>query len=184
MKPVRFLKPNPFFVAFFLLGAYSIATQVLLIREFLVIFFGNELCMGIIFAAWLLSIFLGAILAGRIVSHTQRTLVFFILIQYILLALPAIQIILIRNLRLFLHIPSGEYIPFLPMMSSIFPLLFPFSFFIGFIFPFAISIYTNHTKTIAQRIGAVYVYESLGSMISGAALTFYLILHYSPFLII
>ena len=156
MNPVRLLKLNPFFVAFFLLGAYSIATQVLLIREFLVIFFGNELCMGIIFAAWLLSIFLGAILAGRIVSNTQRTLVFFILIQYILLALPAIQIILIRNLRLFLHIPSGEYIPFLPMMSSIFPLLFPFSFFIGFIFPFAISIYTNHTKTIAQRIGAFY----------------------------
>jgi len=88
------------------------------------------------------------------------------------------------NLRLFLHISSGEYIPFFPMMSSIFPLLFPFSFFIGFIFPFAISIYTHHTKTIAQRIGAVYVYESLGSMISGAALTFYLILHYSPFLII
>lgn len=184
MNPVRFLKLNPFFVAFFLLGAYSIATQVLLIREFLVIFFGNELCMGIIFAAWLLSIFLGAILAGRIVSHTQRTLVFFIIIQYILIVLPAIQIILIRNLRLFLHIPSGEYIPFFPMIYSIFPLLFPFSFFIGFIFPFAISIYTNHTKTIAQRIGSVYIYESLGSMISGAALTFYLILHYSPFLII
>jgi len=80
MNPIRFLKLNPFFVAFFLLGAYSIATQVLLIREFLVIFFGNELCMGIIFAAWLLSIFLGAILACRIVSHTQRNLVFFIVI--------------------------------------------------------------------------------------------------------
>ncbi|WAC07027.1 MAG: hypothetical protein OS130_12410 [Thermodesulfobacteriota bacterium] len=184
MNPVRFLKQNPFFLAFFLLGAYSIATQVLLIREFLVIFFGNELCMGIIFSAWLLSIFLGAILAARIVSHTQRTLVFFIVIQYILLLLPAIQIILIRNLRLFLHIPSWEYIPFFPMISSIFPLLFPFCFLIGFIFPFAISIYTNHAKTTAQRIGAVYVYESLGSMLSGAVLTFYLLLHYSPFLII
>ncbi|HPD61489.1 MAG TPA: hypothetical protein PKV48_07010, partial [Thermodesulfobacteriota bacterium] len=184
INPIRFLKPNLFLIAFFLLGAYSIATQVLLIREFLVIFFGNELCMGIIFAAWLLSIFLGAILGGRIVSHAQRTLGFFIIIQYILLALPAIQIILIRNLRLFLHLSSGEYIPFFPMMGSIFPLLFPFSFFIGFIFPFAISIYTNPTKTIAQRIGAVYVYESLGSMISGAALTFYLIPRYSPFMII
>ena len=184
MNPLRFLKPNPFLVAFFLLGAYSIATQVLLIREFLVIFFGNELCMGIIFAAWLLSIFLGALLGGRIVSRTQRNLVFFIIIQYFLLAIPAIQIILIRNLRLFLPISSGEYVPFLPMISSIFPLLFPFSFLIGFIFPFAVSIYTHQVKTSAQRIGAVYVYESLGSMISGSVLTFYLIGHYSPFLII
>ena len=184
MSPVRFLQPNPFSIAFFLLGAYSITTQVLLIREFLVIFFGNELCMGIIFAAWLLSIFLGALLGGRIVSHTQRTLVFFILVQYLLIILPVIQIIIIRNLRFFLHVPPGEYIPFVPMMISIFPALFPFCFFIGLIFPFAASIYTNLAKTPAQRIGAVYIYESLGSTVGGAGLTFYFILHCTPFQII
>jgi len=184
MPKFSIIKSSPYPIAFFLLGAYYIATQVLLIREFFVIFFGNELCMGIIFSAWLLSIFIGAILGGRTVSHTHRVLPFFILFQYVLILLPLIQIILIRNLRLLLQIPPGEYIPFSPMIGSILGVLFPFSFFIGFIFPFAISIYPKLSKNPARGIGFVYIYESIGSTIGGVALTFYLILHYDPYQII
>jgi len=178
------LKSIPYPIAFLLLGAYSIAVQVLLIREFFVIFFGNELCMGIIFSAWLVSIFIGAILGGWIVSRINRVLTLFILFQYLLILIPAIQIILIRNLRLLLNVSSGEYVPFTLMVGSILGVLFPFSFFIGFIFPFAISIYPDLSKNPARGIGFVYVCESVGSTIGGAALTFYLILHYPPYQII
>ncbi|MFH0811465.1 MAG: fused MFS/spermidine synthase [Pseudomonadota bacterium] len=174
-------KNLPYFAAFFFVGAYSIVTQVLLIREFLVIFFGNELCMGIIFSVWLFAIFAGAVLGGRVVSRTLRVLPGFILFQYILLVLPFIQIFLIRNLRLLLHIPSGEYVPFLPMTASILWVLFLFTFFIGFIFPFAIRISPHDSKSPAQGIGTVYIWESVGSAVAGAALTFYGILHYSPY---
>ncbi|MCX8011654.1 MAG: hypothetical protein N3A64_00655, partial [Desulfobacterota bacterium] len=178
------MKPNPFLIAFFFLGAYATTTQVLLIREFLVIFFGNELCLGIIFASWLSPIFIGAILGGKIVNRLQKTLTPFILIQLGLIILPLLQIIFIRSIRIFLQIPSGEYIAFLPMVGSIFSVVFPFGFCIGFIFPFAARSYDEPKKTPAQRIGAVYIYESLGSAIGGSALTFYLLIHYPPLLII
>ena len=177
-------KVNPFLTAFFILGAYSITTQVLLIRELLVIFFGNELCLGIIFTAWLFPIFFGAVLGGKVVNRVSKTLPVFILLQHILIILPIIQIIFIRSLRLFLSTPPGEYIAFFPMVGSIFLVLFPFSFFIGFIFPFAVSSYTETQKTPAQRVSAVYIYEALGSTLGGTALTFYLISHYYPVVII
>ena len=49
-----------------LVGCYATIAQVLLVREFLVVFYGSELCLGIIFGSWLLGVALGAAIAGRI----------------------------------------------------------------------------------------------------------------------
>ena len=40
-------------VSLFYIGFGSILSQILLVREFLVSFYGNELSIGIIFACWL-----------------------------------------------------------------------------------------------------------------------------------
>jgi len=184
MTKSNFLKSSSYPIAFFLLGAYTIGTQVLLIREFFVVFFGNELCMGIIFSAWLASIFLGAIVGSRTVSRTRRVLPVFILLQYLLILLPSVQILLVRNIRLFLSVSPGEFIAFFPMLGAISVVLFPFSFLIGLIFPYAVSIFPALSKKPAKGIGSVYIYESLGSTVGGAALTYYLILSYNPYQII
>ena len=50
-------------VAMFCLGAFAAIAQVLFVRETLVVFFGNELSIGVMFASWLLGISLGAFAA-------------------------------------------------------------------------------------------------------------------------
>ena len=45
---------------FFLLGAFSLSVQTILIREYLISFEGNELAIGIFYASWFFWIALGA----------------------------------------------------------------------------------------------------------------------------
>ncbi|MBN2467427.1 MAG: hypothetical protein JXD19_04680 [Deltaproteobacteria bacterium] len=174
----------PYLIAYFLLGAYSISIQILLIREFMVILFGNELSMGIIFSAWLLAIFLGALSGAKVVSRVRHPLSLFLVWQYLLMALPHLQIALTRNLRFFLHVSPGEYVPFFSLVFSVFVVVMPFAFVIGFIFPFAVSIFPSSGIKPAHGIGQVYLWESLGSMLGGGVLVFYLILNFTPYQII
>ena len=53
------------------IGCYATIAQVMLIREFLNIFYGNELCLGVVFGAWFLGIATGAF-AGAKIEHTFK----------------------------------------------------------------------------------------------------------------
>ena len=46
-------------------GFVSATGQIIILREFLVLFYGNELTIGLIFAAWLLWTALGSTVGGR-----------------------------------------------------------------------------------------------------------------------
>ena len=63
--------PTTFFVAVscFLLGYQATLSQVLIIREFLVVLFGNELCLGVIFFSWFVGIGLGALLGKFFIAN-------------------------------------------------------------------------------------------------------------------
>ena len=50
-------------------GGYALLSQVLLLREFLVVFFGNELTIGVMFSAWLVLIGAGSLLATFLVAR-------------------------------------------------------------------------------------------------------------------
>ncbi|MBW1838391.1 MAG: hypothetical protein JRI49_00520, partial [Deltaproteobacteria bacterium] len=127
-------------LAFVLIGCYSIVVQVLFIREFMVVFFGSELCLGIIFASWLIGISLGATIGGRLVKRFKEVFPLFILFQAIICLMPFFQIYFIRIVRELLGIPPGEYISLFPLISGTFFLIVPFSFMIGLIFPCACKI--------------------------------------------
>ena len=58
--------------ALFLIGFAAIVGQILLIREDLVVFYGNELSTAIILATWLLWTSLGSPTLGRIADSVFR----------------------------------------------------------------------------------------------------------------
>ena len=124
-------------LAFILIGSYSIIVQVLFIREFMVVFLGSELCLGIIFASWLIGISLGAGIGTRVVKQIKEIWIIFIVFQSVICAVPFFQIYFIRVIREILSIPPGEYISLVPLITSTFLLILPFSFMIGLIFPCA-----------------------------------------------
>ncbi|MEE8190719.1 MAG: hypothetical protein V3T79_03870, partial [Candidatus Scalindua sediminis] len=95
------------------IGCYATIAQVLLIREFLVVFFGNELCIGIILGTWFFGVAFGAVFGGRIVNRFRNHLSAFILILISMCVILPLEIILIRVLRYILDVPTGQYIPIL-----------------------------------------------------------------------
>ncbi len=98
--------------AYFFLGLISITVQVLTVREFMVVFFGNELCLGIILGGWLIGIALGSGSGGRITRRVTRIFPLFMLLQAALCLLPFFQICTIRLIRGILNRPSrGIYQP-------------------------------------------------------------------------
>jgi spermidine synthase len=167
-------------VSFLLLGLSATITQVLFIREFLVVFYGNELCLGVILASWLVGISLGAFLAGVLIERIKNLAPCFLLSLIALSLLPPFQIHLIRILRSILDVATGEYIGLVPLLISSFVLILPFSFFIGFIFPFACRLLIKEGKSPAVQIGLVYIIEALGSVIGGLAVSLYLLARFPP----
>jgi spermidine synthase len=58
-------------VSLFYIGFGSILSQILLVREFLVSFYGNELSIGIIFACWLVWIGIGSAFGNKVIKRSQ-----------------------------------------------------------------------------------------------------------------
>lgn len=162
-------------------GCYATIAQVLLIREFLVVFFGNELCIGIILGTWFFGVASGAVFGGKIVKRFSNHLFAFILVLISMCVILPLELILIRLLRYILDVPPGQYIPILSLLASSIFIIVPFSFTIGLIFPFACKVVRGVTRDTAADIGIVYILESIGSLIGGLVFTFVLVSRLQPF---
>ncbi len=162
------------------LGAWALVTQTIFAREFLVVFLGNELCLGMIFASWLLGISMGASLGGFLSRRPLRST---LLVGCVVLmwALFPLQVLLIGVLRRVLGVGPGELVPFLSLAVGTFALISPFSLLVGLAFPLACAELTRANDDGATGIGAVYVAEALGSLAGGVLFTFVLVGRLSPF---
>lgn len=170
-----------FLTAIVLIGAAATMAQVILVRELLVVFYGNELCLGVILGAWLFGVALGAGLGAKVIKRYQnKQTVFLFLILALCLALPG-QVAVIRLLRFMIHVPQGQYISILSLFWSSPLIIMPFSFVVGFIFPFSALVFRRFTVGPATDIGVVYILESIGSLIGGVIFTFVLAPRVPPF---
>jgi len=117
----------------------------------MVVFFGNELCLGIIFASWLIGISLGAGSGARMVKRFKEVFPVFILFQVIICLVPFFQIYFIRVVRTLLGTSPGEYISLVPLISVTFLLIVPFSFMIGLIFPYACKLPVEKVSPVRKH---------------------------------
>ncbi|MBP6979290.1 MAG: fused MFS/spermidine synthase [Bacteroidales bacterium] len=152
-------------------GFTSITVQIILLREFLVIFNGNELVYGIILANWMLLTGVGSYL-GRWADktvHPYRTLVN---IQWLMAILPVIITFLLSYLRSRVISP-GRMLSVIEVFYSSFALLLPFCLLSGYLFTLLSSAFSREEQM--NRIGKVYGFESLGSMAGGVVFNFILV---------
>ncbi|HOC37935.1 MAG TPA: fused MFS/spermidine synthase [Thermodesulfobacteriota bacterium] len=148
-------------------------------RELLVVFVGNELCIGLIFSIWFCAIFFGSLIGGRLAERSARPAFVFLLVQLSLVVVPFFQILLIRNLRVILHIIPGESISFAVMVAAVAIALPAFCVLMGLVFPFGAAAYAIVRPDASQAVTTLYVWEALGSMAAGAVMTFYLLSRFS-----
>ena len=118
----------------FILGLTSMIGQIIIIRELIVVFYGNELSLGVILAGWLFWIAIGSGVLGRItdkIKHKEKLLSYIQVLTSIILPL---NILLIRNIKTILKISSGKVIGLGPMFGASFVSLSLICIILGFAF--------------------------------------------------
>ncbi|MBI4832786.1 MAG: hypothetical protein HY801_14795, partial [Candidatus Lindowbacteria bacterium] len=155
-------KPVHLFAA---LGFTSMLGQILLMRELIVVFYGNELALGIMLGSWLFWVGVGSLIAAillpRIGLLSRRTP---LAVMQITLGLAAVaSFMAVRALPLLLRRASaGEIVGYLPIVASSFLALAPMCLLLGFLFDAFCHVYSSEADATAS-IGSVYVFEALGA---------------------
>jgi spermidine synthase len=164
-------------VALAVIGFTSMIGQVVLMRELVATFYGNELVFGLILAAWLLWVAAGSAGLGRLAKGRKLGPGAFATgLALAALFLPA-QIALTRAIRIVLDITPGALVSFGSMAWSIFLILAPLCLLLGWQF-------TLGSRLLVERggtVGRAYVCEGWGAAIGGALFSFLLVRFLNPF---
>lgn len=168
-------------VAIVVMGCSGLVAEILLLRELLIVFSGNELSIGIILANWLLLEAGGSFFARRMVEKAKDARATFagLAIFFSLSLLGAL--FLTRILRNILGISIGESIALLPMFYTSFLIVLPVSLSHGALFTFSCRIYATFSAQDDTTAGKVYVYETVGTIAGGIVCTYLLIPYLNTF---
>jgi len=158
-----------------LTGFAAIVSQIIFIRELLIVFYGNELSISFILASWLIGGALGSALLGRYSDRINSKISVFAACQIALSVLLPLNILLIRSVKSAIGVNPGEIIPLFPMVLSAFVILVPVCAILGFIFSLGCRLYEGQSRLGAARIGRVYVLEAIGAIIGGILVSFVLV---------
>jgi len=170
-------------ISLLLMGLSTITAQIVLLRELLVSFLGNELTLGVILSSWLILVAAGSFLAGKSVEKVERKLEVFVAFQLIFSVAFPFAIFLCRIFKNILLATPGEVLGFAPIFYSSLLILLPVTLPYGALFTYGCKLYAQYAEENAASIGKVYIIETMGSMIGGLLITFLLIQYLNPFTI-
>jgi len=153
------------------IGFFSMLSQVLLMRELLVSFEGNELSLGIILAAWLVWTGIGSAVWGLIAKRKSGPGILAGLLAVSGVIFP-LTIVAASLLPRFVEQTRGELAGPASLMYPFF-LLFPLCLAAGGLFPVASSV-LNARMDSPQALGRVYLVEAFGGGVAGAVASFLL----------
>ncbi|MFC2155246.1 hypothetical protein ACFLRB_01985 [Acidobacteriota bacterium] len=171
---------------YFFLGLFSLVSQTMIIREFLLVVYGNEIILGILFFNWLVGIFAGSISGATNADRFKNPLLLFVIAILIMCLLMPIAITCTRFLYKISSTAVGAYIGFFKvfLFSGIF--IISLVFFIGFSFLLAARIQlTGQNGRIekVQKISSIYILEAAGFLSGGMLYTFILAGRFNPYFI-
>jgi spermidine synthase len=155
------------------IGFASIIVQILILRELVTVFNGNELTYGISLMIWLAATGLGGYAAGKIVKRLKDASKALIYTQLAVSLLVPAQLYFARISKILFNIPAGS----IPDINSIFIISFlsmaPACLLFG-------SLFTLGSKVLSD-IGDMYIAESIGAVIGGVVFSYILIYLFNPF---
>lgn len=161
MEQIISKEKKHFYAEVFLLGFLLLSAQIILVREFLIIFNGNELVIGILFFIWMICTALGAWSGKFLPSNgSYRGLIRILLILIALYPIiAALGVELLRN-SIF---DTGRLISFYEILYFSSIVLLPLCFAGGLAFSLINISAENHSGNLQD----CYSYESVGSLIGG-----------------
>lgn len=168
-------------LAWICLGFTSMVGQVVLMRELLVVFYGNEMSLGIILACWLFWVGVGSLVLGRLVTENGRGIKAFVLCQMLLALFLPLSLVMTRISKLVIGVSPGEIMGLFTMAGISFVLLAPLCSVLGFLFALSCRLFTAETNRAATHIGRIYVFEAVGATLGGVLFSYIFIHVLHPF---
>lgn len=147
-------------------GISHVTTQLVLLREMLTVYSGNELVIGMLLGCWLLLTGLGAG-AGRWSTLTSDPAGLLAGAGLGVAVLPVVTVAALRSLRNSVFTPGAE-IGWGETLASSLVLLAPYCLLTGFSITLAATV-LGRTTAHMSRIGLVYVADGAGDVAGGAA---------------
>ena len=148
-----------------MVGFTATAGQIIVVREFIVVFYGNELCLGLILANWLLWGAVGSWVLGRFADKVKRRTGVLAFCEILLAFLLPALIFAARSARVMLRIQPGELVGLVPVSIFTFIILSPLCAILGFLFSLGARMYPGAKG--ARQIGHVYILEGIGASVGG-----------------
>jgi len=163
--------------AVIVLGFSSLVTQIILLREFLSIFYGNELIVGVVLANWFLLTGLGAFL-GKQNLKLSKNIAVIVVMQVLLGIIPFITAFAMNYLRNIIF-PTGSLISLFSIIVVSFGLLLPFCLLSGLMFTVLSRYLSQNYKQ--NLIPVVYSVETAGSILGGLLFNLVLVFIFKSF---
>ncbi len=159
-------------------GISSVVTQLLVIREFLVQFAGNEFVIALSLFSWLIIGGIGALSARLITPRFFRAAAVRLGgLSLFLTVLSAVTLLSIRYLRDFFFI-HGSSVGFYPTLLYIFSITAPYALLLGFLLPY--SLYVLRVEKNDFPSYRIYIADNFGDVTGGALLSFALVYLVTP----
>jgi spermidine synthase len=155
-------------------GIASVTTQLVVVREFLAQFQGNEIVIALVLFNWLVLGGVGTRLAHRSKSASAAVLA---VCSYALAALSTGQIAAIRLLRPKLF-PLGAAVGFYPVVVFSVLTMAPYAILVGYVLPYSLFVIRRQDPSFPGA--RLYIADNLGDVCGGALFSFLLVYWCTP----
>lgn len=161
-----------------IMGSAATLWQLVLMREWMTVFYGNELIIGLVLSGWLLFVALGCQAGDRYGSDRCTPA---LLCAVFILCLWVV-FVSIKHLRVLAQIPAAEAVSLPHMLVFMAPALGLPCFIWGCWFSRLAALLAAHRIRHASTL--IYIYESAGAVAAGLAFTFCLAKWFDNFFIL
>jgi spermidine synthase len=165
-----------------LIGFTAVTAQVVLMRELLVVFYGNELALGVMLANWLFWTALGSSLVGLAAKRARHSRNLLAGLETLTAFTLPVTLLAVRASKAVFHSVPGEILGPVPMFLTSFAALSAFCLISGGLFAAGSRLFQELTgATTAAATGAVYLLEAAGSGLGGLLAGLALVRWLTPF---
>jgi spermidine synthase len=152
-----------------LIGFTAVIGQIVLLRELMVVFYGNESSIGLMLGSWLFWTAVGSSLAGRMAARAREPRRLMAGLQLLVAATLPATVLAVRASKGLLQTVPGEVLGPGAMLLTSFVTLGPLCILSG-------SLFTAGSRMVAT--GSVYLWEAVGSSAGGVVAALLLIGHW------
>lgn len=167
-------------LAFVLLGFTALTVQIILLRELMVAWRGNEMSLGIVLSVWLTLTALGSALFGKVSRGTSFTPAAVAWSQIGLGVASPLALIAARTIPGLMRVSPGEVAGLSPLVVASVLSLLVFTLLSGFTFALSVSVLHGQRHGGSGAIGHVYVLEAIGAAAAGVLSSFVLLERWEP----